>query len=69
MKKAQVQSIQRVIKELKKLQEKYANDRDRYESAENAAREQKEFWATKADEIQVQINSHEKTLPKELALT
>jgi SMC interacting uncharacterized protein involved in chromosome segregation len=69
MKKAQIQSIQRVIRELKKLREKYQNDRDRYEVAENSAREQKEFWQGKVDDIQTQIEGHEKTLPKELELT
>lgn len=69
MKKTQIQSIQCVIKELKKLQEKYLNDRDRYESAEFAAKKQKDFWQGQADDLQAQIEGHEKTLPKELELT
>lgn len=65
MKKAQIQSIQRVIKELKKLKEKYQNDRDRFEAAEYAAKGQKEFWQNRVDDLQTQIEGHEKTLPKE----
>lgn len=63
MKKAQIQSIQRVIKELRKLMEKNMNERDKYEASEKAAREQKEFWQAEADKIYAQIEGHEKTLP------
>lgn len=65
MKKAQIQSIERVIKELEKLKDKYLSDRDRNEVVERSARVQKEFWQGQADDIQTQIDGHKKTLPKQ----
>lgn len=65
MKKSYKEGIERVIKELEKLKDKYLSDRDRYEVAESSARVQKEFWQSQVDGIQTQIEGHKKTLPKQ----
>jgi len=61
--------IQTAIKALKKQHDKYQIERDKFEVAENSAKESKEFFASELVKLSKQITSLEGIAQKELELT
>lgn len=61
--------LKTAVKALKKQVEKYRIDRDKFEVAENSARESKEFFASEIERLESQISELEGATQKELSLT
>ena len=55
--------IKTAVKALNRQLEKYRNDRDRFEVAENSARESKEFFEKEIQRLKTQVQELEGALP------
>lgn len=58
--------IQTAVKALKRQLEKYRTDRDKFEAAENSARDSKEFFAKEILRLEKQIQQLEGPVVSEL---
>lgn len=57
--------IKTAVKALNRQLEKYRSDRDRFEVAENSARESKEFFEKEIQRLKTQVQELEGALPSE----